>query len=150
MAEGAARRPSLFITERVDSDTVLVENTGAVGFACKTAEIDRLLDRLRKGERIEAEPKPFLGIRVGEGNPDVEGTQVAEVIPKSPAAAAGVKKDDVIVSLDGRKVTDFESLRAILHEKHIGEKVLLSIKRPKGKGLVDREFRVTLGGRPEE
>ena len=133
----------------VRPDKVWGQSSG-VGFACKTAEIDRLLDRLRKGERIEAEPKPFLGIRVGEGNPDVEGTQVAEVIPESPAAAAGVKKDDVIVGLDGRKVTDFESLRAILHEKHIGEKVLLSVKRPKGKGLVDREFRVTLGGRPEE
>lgn len=124
--------------------------SSGVGFACKTAEIDRLLDRLRKGERIEAEPRPFLGIRPGEGNPDVEGTQVGEVIAGSPAEKAGLKKDDVIVAVDDRPVTDFESLRAILMERHIGEKVTVKVRRPKGKALADRAFAVTLGGRPEE
>ncbi len=124
--------------------------SGGVGFACKTAEIDALLPRLKNKERIVAPKKPFLGIRPGEGNPEVEGLQVAEVIKDSPADKAGIKKDDVLVELDGKKLTDFESLRDILAEKKIGDEVTLKGKRKKGKEYEDKEFKLKLGGAPDQ
>lgn len=124
--------------------------SGGVGFACKVAEIDKLLPRLKNKEHIAAEKKAFLGIRPGEGNPDVEGLQVAEVIKDSPAEKAGIKKDDVIVEIDGKKVTDFESLRDILSEKKIGDEVTVKAKRKAKKEYEDKEFKVKLAGAPEQ
>jgi serine protease DegQ len=127
--------------------------SSGVGFACKTEEIDRLLDRLKKGERIEAEKTPFLGIQPGEGHPDIAGTEVAEVVPGSPAAAAGLKAGDVIVAIDDAPVTDLQSLKAILDRKAIGDTVTVKVRRPdkKKKGEAKAlELKVTLEGRREE
>jgi S1-C subfamily serine protease len=94
----------------IKPDTVWGQS-GGVGFACKTAEIDKLLERMKKGEHIPAEKRPFLGIRAGEGNPDVEGIQIVDVMKDSPAEKAGIKKEDVLVELAGMKITDSESLK---------------------------------------
>lgn len=126
--------------------------SGGIGFACKTGVIDQLLPRLKNRERIEAEKKPYLGFQPGEGNPAVEGVQVAEVVPGSPAEKAGLKKDDVIVEFDGKKVTDFESLREAIQARKIGDDVGFKVKRPKGKDnkdFEDKELKAKLDGRPE-
>jgi len=126
--------------------------SGGVGFACKTAEIDALLPRLKNREHILAEKKPFLGIRPGEGNPEVEGLQIVEVLKDSPAEKAGIKKDDVLTELDGKKLTDFESLRDVLSEKKVGDDVTIKAKRKKGKAkeYEDKEFKLKLGGAPDQ
>jgi len=101
---------------------------------------------------FEAEKRPFLGVRPGEGNPDVEGVQVAEVIPGSPAEKAGVKKEDVIVEFGGQKVTDFESLRELILSKKIDEEVTLKVMRARNRAKKDYEekgFEVKLAGAPE-
>ena len=124
--------------------------SGGVGFACKVPVIDSLLERLKRGEKIEAEKKPFLGIRPGEGDPKIEGVQVADVLPGSPARRAGIKTNDVIVEFDGKKITDSESLREAMAEKKIGDQVTIKIKRKRRSGGIDeREFRVKLAGAPE-
>ena len=126
--------------------------SGGIGFACKTAEIDKVLPRLKNREKIAAENRPYLGIQPGEGNPDVEGVQIAEVVSGSPADKAGIKKDDVIVEFGGKKITDFESLREQLGERKIGETVTVKVKRLKDKDKKEydeKEFKVKLEGRPE-
>jgi S1-C subfamily serine protease len=107
--------------------------SGGVGFACKTAEIDALLPRLKAGERIPAEKQPFLGIQPGEGNPDVGGLQVAQVAPGSPAEKAGLKPEDVIVEFDGQKVPDFETFSDLLQARKAGDEVAIKVLRRKGK-----------------
>lgn len=126
--------------------------SGGIGFACKTAEIDKVLPRLKNREKIAAQNRPYLGIQPGEGNPDVEGVQIAEVVNDSPAAKAGIRKDDVLVEFDGKKITDFESLREQLGEKKIGDTVAVKVKRLKDKDKKEydeKEFKVKLEGRPE-
>jgi len=124
--------------------------SGGVGFACKTAEIDKVLPRLKNKEHIVAEKKPFLGIRPGEGNPDVEGLQVSEVLKDSPAEKAGIKKDDVLTEFDGKKLTDFESLKDALTEKKVGDEVAIKGKRKAGKKYDDKEFKLKLAGAPDQ
>ncbi len=127
--------------------------SGGIGFACKVAEIDRILDRLKRGEKIEAEKVPFLGISIGEGDPDAEGLQVGGVEPGTPAEKAGLKEGDVIVELDGAAVTDFESFRDALHSKKIGQEVTLRVRRPKERARKEYEelrLKAVLEGRPEE
>jgi serine protease Do len=122
--------------------------SSGVGFACKVTEIDGVLERLKKGEKIAAPKMPFLGIRPGEGNPDVEGVEVSLVVPGAPAEKAGIKGGDVIVALDGAKVTDFESLRTLLAAKKIGDEVTVRVMRKGEDGkYAAREFKVKLGER---
>lgn len=124
--------------------------SGGVGFACKVPEIDALLPRLKNREHIAAEKRPFLGIRPGEGNPEVEGIQVAEVVKDSPAEKAGIKKDDILVEMDGKKLTDFESLKDLLAEKKVGDEVVLKAKRKNKKAWDDKEFTLKLAGAPDQ
>ena len=123
--------------------------SGGVGFACKTAEIDGLLERLKKGERIEAPKQPYLGIRPGEGNPDVEGIQIADVMKDSPAEKAGIKKEDVLVELAGVKLTDFESLKEALEAHKIGDEVNVKIMRKAKDGWQEKSFPLKLEGKAE-
>ncbi|HVR84267.1 MAG TPA: trypsin-like peptidase domain-containing protein [Planctomycetota bacterium] len=123
--------------------------SGGVGFACKTAEIDGLLERLKKGERIEAPKQPFLGIRPGEGNPDVEGIQIVDVLKDSPAEKAGIKKEDVLVELAGVKLTDFESLKEAMEPHKIGEEVTLKVMRKGKDGWQEKAFTIKLEGMAE-
>jgi S1-C subfamily serine protease len=132
----------------IKPDTVWGQS-GGVGFACKTAEIDKLLPRLKKGEKIEAPKRPFLGIRAGEGNPDVEGIQIADVMKDSPAEKAGIKKEDVLVELGGVKITDSESLKEALEPRKIGEEVELKVMRKGKDGWQEKTFKLKLEGRAE-
>jgi serine protease Do len=66
------------------------------------------------------------------------------------AEKAGLKTGDVITDFDGKKLTDFESLREILDEKKIGDVVDLKLKRRKPKGgWEDRSLKLTLEGRTQ-
>ena len=123
--------------------------SGGVGFACKTAEIDKLLERMKKGEHIAAEKRPFLGIRAGEGNPDVEGIQIVDVMKDSPAEKAGIKKEDVLVELGGVKITDSESLKEALEPRKIGDEVELKVMRKAKDGWQEKTFKLKLEGRAE-
>ncbi|EGQ23790.1 serine protease HtrA [Sporosarcina newyorkensis 2681] len=59
-----------------------------------------------------------------------EGVVVTEIMPNSPALAAGVKKYDTIVQLDEEKVTDMVSLRKYLYnKKEIGDQLKLKVYR---------------------
>lgn len=132
----------------IKPDTVWGQS-GGVGFACKTAEIDRLLERMKKGEHIAAEKRPFLGIRAGEGNPEVEGIQIVDVVKDSPAEKAGIKKEDVLVELGGVKITDSESLKEALEPRKIGEEVELKVMRRAKEGWQEKAFKLKLEGRAE-
>ena len=132
----------------IKPDTVWGQS-GGVGFACKTAEIDKLLERMKKGEHIAAEKRPFLGIRAGEGNPDVEGIQIVDVMKDSPAEKAGIKKEDVLVELGGVKITDSESLKEALEPRKIGEEIELKVMRKAKDGWQEKAFKLKLEGRAE-
>jgi S1-C subfamily serine protease len=126
--------------------------SGGIGFACKVTEIEKVLPRLKNREKIEAEKLPFLGITPGEGDPNVEGVHLSGVVPGSPAEKAGLKKDDVVVEFDGKKVTDFESLRNLILAKKPGDEATLKARRPKDEkksAYEDKEFKAKLEARAE-
>jgi serine protease Do len=121
--------------------------SGGVGFACKVAEIEGVFERLKAGEFIPALKKAFLGLRPGEGDPEMEGYQVGEVVPDSPAAKAGVKKGDVLQFLDDVKVVDFETLGDALQERKAGDTATLRLKRKDDGVWKDLELQAVLEAR---
>jgi S1-C subfamily serine protease len=57
------------------------------------------------------------------------GVEVVEVVPDSPAAAAGLRAEDLIVSVDGSPVTKVEDVQRLLVGDRIGATLLLDVLR---------------------
>jgi S1-C subfamily serine protease len=55
--------------------------------------------------------------------------EVVSVVAGSPAAAAGLRPEDVIISFDGEPLPDMGALQRLLTGKAIGRKVRLEIAR---------------------
>jgi serine protease Do len=93
-------------------------------------------DRLLAGEgwgRLALNPfanpeMPVLGIEMGLRMRD-GGVPVASVVPRSPAAAAGVKVGDVIVAVDGSMIGNGNELLQVLAKKQPGDVVRLDLRR---------------------
>jgi serine protease Do len=74
-------------------------------------------------ERGEA----WLGVLLGEK--EDEGVRVVRVFPESPAANAGVKRGDILRSLNDEKVESAEAAQQVLEQMKPDEKVQLHITR---------------------
>ncbi len=94
--------------------------------------------------------RPRLGVvisPVGEAQaqlyhlPDISGAVVNEVEPGSPADKAGIKPEDVIVSLNGEAVSNADELTTRLARLNPGQTVTLGLIRDGQR----REIRVELG-----
>jgi serine protease Do len=92
----------------------------------------------------------WLGVSISDPNPeqvkslhlkDNKGTLVAEVVPDGPAQKAGLKKNDLVVMYDGRKIEDSATLQSSVGDTAIGKEVKLTVLRD-GKSL---DLNVTIG-----
>lgn len=75
-----------------------------------------------------ASRKPRLGLQIQdmeEGN----GVKIIDVNEKSPAEKAGLKKDDIIVEMDGKEIKDVEDLRTKLSDIKEGDTYKIKYKR---------------------
>jgi serine protease Do len=72
------------------------------------------------------EKRPYLGVSVKE----VDGRVIVQSLWKnSPAEKAGLKPNDYIISIDGKRVYTSEELSKIIKDKKIGDKVTIEIER---------------------
>jgi S1-C subfamily serine protease len=121
----------------------IVSETGSnagVGFAIPTEWVRKVADQIISGQTAQL---AFLGIS-GESLPDAKGAHVNTVSPGGPAAKAGIKANDVIVSIGGEPVDSMNSLIEILLTKNVGDRVTVGLKR-NGKSLT---VSATLSARP--
>ncbi|MCS7047113.1 MAG: PDZ domain-containing protein, partial [Gemmataceae bacterium] len=72
------------------------------------------------------------------------GLRVTDVTADSPAAKAGLRKDDVIVAIDGKNFKQTQQLVAFLQPKKPGDKVTVAIQR----GDESKSLDIVLGQRP--
>jgi uncharacterized protein YndB with AHSA1/START domain/uncharacterized damage-inducible protein DinB len=94
--------------------------------------------------------RPMLGINISDFNPEIaknlrvpvnQGVRLDEVRPGMGAHAAGLCKDDVIVELDGKPITnDYGSFVAALTGKKGGDKVDVVFFRGPQKKVVAMEL----------
>ena len=86
----------------------------------------------------------FLGVRAEQV--DSCGVRIVEVVPNSPASAAQLQADDVVVALDGVATPEIRGLRLGIEGHVPGDKVKLTIQRA-GTQL---DVTVTLGVKPAD
>jgi serine protease Do len=89
-------------------------------------------------QELTAERKKELGVTAEKG------VVVAEVLPDSPAARAGLKKDDVITEINGQAVANPEELRAAVQKLEPGKEATIKVFR----GSEVKEIKVQLRAGP--
>ncbi|MBX3468335.1 MAG: trypsin-like peptidase domain-containing protein [Planctomycetes bacterium] len=97
-----------------------------------------------------ARPQGTMGLRAAQDQAaDLPGVLIDEVAPGGPAAAAGLKRGDVVVAIDGRPTPDMAALKRALEGKAPGARVEVTVQRATfvDTALVQARhtFQITLG-----
>ncbi len=99
----------------VGINTAIFSKSGGsqgIGFAIPANMVKLVVDSALQGGSVR---RPWLGAKLIEVNPEIanaagldraSGALVAEVADGGPAAAAGLRAGDIIVSVDGKEVSD--------------------------------------------
>ncbi len=120
------------INVAIASTSASSETAGSVGlgFAIPSNLAKRVADSLIAGEKAS---HGKLGISVGDASGSADAVQsgalVREVSPGSPAAKAGLKEGDVVISLNGVPVMDGTSLSGLVRYYPAGTDVELEYIR---------------------
>ena len=110
-----------------------------VGFAIPIEQVRTTADQiLRTGEA----QYPVIGAQVRTGGADSEGALITEVNKGTPAADAGLLKDDVVTEVDGKPVTDGIALIVAIRTHQPGDTVEFTVVR----GGSEDAFEITLDG----
>jgi len=124
--------------EVIGINTFLISPSGSfagMGFAIPTSIVQPTIDSLVRYGKVS---HSYIGVGITDVTPenskffdlkDANGAVISEVQPDSPGARAGLKVGDVIVGLDGKKVSDAGQLQAEVSSKHPGTKVTLDVLR---------------------
>jgi len=121
-----------------------------IGFAIAMDTAKPIADQLVSSGRAV---HPYLGIRYAPLNPALaarlginakHGDIIAQVVPGSPAAAAGLQTGDAITQIDGKDLTDESSLAQIVNGKKPGDTVTMQVQR----GNQTQQVQVRLGEMP--
>jgi len=105
-----------------------------IGFAIPINVVKEALDQFNTTGKFQ---RPYLGVRYKIITRDLallnevpEGVYIQESVADSPAEKAGIKSEDIIMKIDGKKVTDESGgLAKIIADKKIGDKLSIEIWR---------------------
>ena len=115
------------------------QNAG-VGFAVPSNTVKRVVGDLVAGRTVQ---HAYLGISIGS-NANGTGAVVGTVRTGGPAAAAGVRSGDVIVSVNGKPISSANELTSAVGALQPGDKATLEVQR----GGSTLTLTVTLATRP--
>lgn len=139
LADGQGR--IIGINDSIITGSNTAGNVG-IGFAIPIDIAKVVADKLVAGEDPAG---GFLGVRGADSTGDRVGALITDVEAGTPAADAGVEVDDVVVALDGRKVSSMIDLVARVTTDEPGDRVELTVLRGDEELLLD----VTLGTSPQ-
>lgn len=94
-----------------------------IGFAVPSNTALRIADLIIKGGSGDL---PYVGI---EMRPTQFGVMVADVVPDSPAAKAGLRARDLIQRIDGKNVQASDEVRSLVILKKPGDKLTFEVLR---------------------
>jgi serine protease Do len=121
--------------EVIGINTAIVASGQGIGFAIPANMVKRVIAQLMDRGKVT---RGWLGVSVQPmtaelaqslGIGDTRGALVARVYPKSPADAAGLAPNDVVVTFDGTPVDDYHHLQRLSAEAEVGKTVTLDVLR---------------------
>jgi putative serine protease PepD len=128
------------IVDQIATDGSADQSSG-VGFAVPSSLVSSELSELEAGKTVE---HAYLGVATASTGEATSGAAIAEVVPGSPAAEAGLVEGDKIVELDGEPIDSTEALIAAIDARKPGDTVTLKVERDSKSSTVT----ATLGTQP--
>ncbi len=121
--------------EVIGINTAIVATGQGIGFAIPANMVKRVTSQLIDRGRVT---RGWIGVAMQPLTPelaqalglrDTHGAVVARVYPGSPAAAAGLQQNDVIVTFGGATVDDYHHLQRLSADAEVGKAVTVGIVR---------------------
>jgi serine protease Do len=142
--------------EVIAVNTAIAGGADNIGFAIPVNRAKKMIEQYKTKGKIEV---PFLGVYYVLVNEEVKkkfnlsvdyGAYVysenqSAIVPNSPAELYGLRDKDIILEIDGEKITTQNSLAIIISKKSVGQKVLLKVLR----GNQTLDIYVILGSLPK-
>ncbi|HNY53329.1 MAG TPA: Do family serine endopeptidase [Bacteroidales bacterium] len=129
----------------VDTKGLLVGITSAIvspsgayagnSFAIPISLVSKVVDDLKQYGEVQ---RAIIGVNITEVSqedadklklPGVRGARITGVVPDGAAEAAGLKENDIIVSIDGKEVNSPSELQEYVSRKRPGEKASITYFR---------------------
>jgi serine protease Do len=123
-----------------------------IGFAIPAEAAADIVEELRKNGRVE---RGWLGVQIQPVSEEVagslgldkaQGVLVADVLPNSPAMAAGINSGDVIIRAAGEEMQEYRDLTKLIASIDAGTDIELEVIR----GGKVRVLDVTIGRMPQD
>src|SRR2546426_771285 len=124
-------------------NTAIVATGQGIGFAIPANMVKRVTGQLIDRGKVT---RGWIGIAMEPltnelaqsfGLHDTRGAVVARVYPGGPAAAAGLQKNDVVVSFEGIAVEDYRQLQRLSADAEVGRTVKLEVVRNRERRAVE-------------
>jgi len=137
--------------EVIGINTAIVATGQGIGFAIPASMVKRVTAQLVDRGKVTrgwtgAETQPLTReLAESLGLPDTRGAIVSSIKPGSPAAAAGLMKQDVIVAFGGVPVEGYSHFQRLSADAEVGKKVPLEIIRDRKK----RNAELTIAEAPD-
>jgi len=122
-------------------NTAMASGAQSIGFAIPINRAKKDIESVKANGEIQM---AFLGVRYIMVTPDMAkkeklpvdygalvrgGSDSPAVQPKSPADKAGLKAEDIILEVDGKKIDTDNLLIDVISQKNVGQSVALKINR---------------------
>jgi S1-C subfamily serine protease len=129
--------------EVIGMNTAIRANAQGLGFAIPIETAKRIADQLFANGQVQ---HPYLGIQMVNLTPEMrdrinsepelnlkiaqdEGVIIVRVMEGTPAATAGLKRGDIIQTVNGKKVSDATDVQAQVENSKIGAPLKVEINR---------------------
>ena len=138
----------------VGINTAIFSTSGGymgIGFAIPSNMARSVMDNIIKHGKVI---RGWFGVSIQNltkdlaehfGVKDGQGALVSDVMKNSPAEKAGIKRSDVIIAYNGKKVADATALRNLVADTPPGKTADVTVIREK----VEKVLKVTVGDMPE-
>jgi S1-C subfamily serine protease len=124
-------------------NTAIRADANGIGFAIPIDKAKSIQATLLKNGKVA---HPYLGVQMvtltpelAQRNnrspnadrtlPEINGALVTEVLPNTPAAAAGLRRGDVIIQLESDTVTSANQLQQLVDRSNIGQSLSVKVRR---------------------
>jgi serine protease Do len=141
--------------ELIGINTAIFSKSGGyqgIGFAVPANMVRLVMDQLEQKGKVT---RGWLGVTIQEltadlsqkfGLRDAKGALVGDITKGSPAEKAGIRRGDIILEYNGKKVNDVGNLRNMVAESKVGSEANVTVLR----GVKEYTFRVVIAELPKD
>lgn len=141
----------------INSSKIASYETEGMGYAIPISTAVPIIEDLmtqRTHTQTDEERRAYLGVNGLEATDELlerhhikQGLYITRVFPDTPAEKAGIKKGDILLSIDDMTISDMDELSEVLSYYEEGEVVTVRILTRSSNGYREKELTVKLGGR---